>query len=115
MEKTWKPTVAGILIIIAGSLGLLIGIGIAVGFGLMGTIIGIIPGFPGGLLSLIGIPGIVLGIIAIVGGVYALRRRLWGLALSGAICALFFTLPLLGWILAILAIIFVALGKGEFE
>jgi hypothetical protein len=103
------------LTIIAGFLGLLIGIGIAVGFGLVGNMIGIIPGFPGGLLALIGIPGIILGTIAIVGGVYALRRRLWGLALAGAICALLFTLPFLGWILAILAIIFVSLGKSEFE
>jgi len=115
MQRTWKPMVAGILTIIAGSLGLLIGIGLAVGFGLMGIMIGMIPGFPGGLLALIGIPGIILSIVAIVGGIYALRRRLWGLALAGAICALLFTLPFLGWILAILAIIFVSLGKGEFE
>lgn len=115
MQKTWKPTVAGILTIIAGLLGLLIGIGLAVGFGLMGMMIGMIPGFPGGLLALIGIPGIILGIVAILGGIYALRRRLWGLALAGSICALLFTLPFLGWILAILAIIFVSLAKGEFE
>jgi hypothetical protein len=115
MERTWKPTVAGILTIIAGLLGLLIGIGLAVGLGLMGMMIGMIPGFPGGLLALIGIPGIILSIVAIVGGIYALRRRLWGLALAGAICALLFTLPFLGWILAILAIVFVSLAKGEFE
>jgi len=115
MQRTWKPMVAGILTIIAGSLGLLIGIGLAVGFGLMGIMIGMIPGFPGGLLALIGIPGIILSIVAIVGGIYALRRRLWGLALAGAICALLFTLPFLGWILAVLAIIFVSLAKGEFE
>jgi hypothetical protein len=116
MEKTWKPTAAGILTIIAGFLGLLIGIGLAVGFGIVGIMIGMIPGFPGGgLLVLFAIPGIILSIVAIVGGIYALKRRLWGLALAGAICALLFTLPLLGWILGILAIIFVALGKGEFE
>ena len=115
MERTWKPTVAGILTIIAGFLGLLTGIGLAVGLGVVGMMIGMIPGFPGGLLALIGVPGIVLGIVAIVGGIYALRRRLWGLALAGAICALIFTLPFIGWILAILAIIFVSLGKGEFE
>ena len=115
MERTWKPTVAGILTIIAGFLGLLIGIGLAVGLGLAGTMIGMMPGFPGGLLALIAVPGIILGIVAIVGGIYAMRRRLWGLALAGAICALLFTLPLLGWILAILAIIFVSLGRSEFE
>jgi hypothetical protein len=116
MEKTWRPTAAGILTIIAGFLGLLIGIALAVGLGIAGTMMGVIPGIPGvGFLALIAIPGIILSIVAIVGGIYALRRRLWGLALAGAICALLFTLPLLGWLLAILAIIFVSLGKGEFE
>ena len=33
-------------------------------------------------------PSLVLGIIAILGGIYALRRRIWGLALAGSICAL---------------------------
>ena len=82
---------------------------------LAGSMAGMIPGFPGGLLALIGIPGIILGIVAIVGGIYALKRRLWGLALAGAICALLFTIPFLGWILAILAIIFVSLARREFE
>jgi hypothetical protein len=116
MEKTWKPTAAGILTIIAGFLGLLIAVALAVGLGIAGTLAGLIPGFPAaGFLALIAVPGIILSIIAIVGGIYALRRRVWGLALAGAICALLFTLPFLGWILAILAIIFVSLGKREFS
>ena len=51
---------------------------------------------------------LVLGIIAIVGGVSAIRRKSFGLALAGAICAL----PSI--ILGILAVIFVCLGKREF-
>jgi hypothetical protein len=113
MEKTWKPTSAGILSIVAGAIGLLLGIWLAVELGLVaGSIAGAIPGFPVELLPLIGVPGIILGIVAIVGGIYALRRRVWGLALAGAICA--FLAPA-GFILGILAIIFVAMGKGEFE
>jgi len=112
MEKTWKPTTAGILSIIAGVLELLTGIGLAVGLGLLGSLAGVIPGFPGGVLALIGIPWIILGIVAIIGGVYALRRRIWGLALTGSICALFHPLT---WFLGIAAIIFVAMGKREFE
>lgn len=116
MEKTWKPTAAGILTIIAGFLGLLIAVALAVGLGIAGTLAGLIPGFPGaGFLALIAVPGIVLSVVAIVGGIYALRRQLWGLALAGAICGLLFTLPFLGWILAILAVIFVSLGKREFS
>ncbi|MFO7773184.1 MAG: hypothetical protein R6V59_04505 [Dehalococcoidia bacterium] len=52
---------------------------------------------------------VVLGIVAIAGGVSAVRRKSFGLALAGAICAL----P--SGVLGILALIFVSLGKGEFE
>ena len=51
----------------------------------------------------------VLGIIAIVGGVSAIRRKSFGLSLAGAICSLI-PLNLLG----LLAVIFVSLGKREF-
>ena len=51
----------------------------------------------------------VLGIIAIVGGISAIRRKKFGLSLAGAICAL----PSV--FVGILAVIFVALGKREFE
>jgi hypothetical protein len=120
MEKTWKPTAAGIMTIIVGFLGLLIGLALAVGLGIAGTWAGLIPGFPetgflADLFALIAVPGIILSIVAIVGGIYALRRRVWGLALAGAICAFLLPVPVLGWILAILAIIFVALGKREFS
>jgi hypothetical protein len=50
----------------------------------------------------------VLGILAIVGGVSAIRRKRFGLSLAGAICAL------LSGLLGILAVIFVALGRRGF-
>lgn len=103
-EKTWKPTVAGILCIVSGAFGCLYGIAISV----LGGVLGALGGVP--LLSAIGAPLIVVGIVAIIGGVYALKRRVWGLALAGSICALF-----CGGLLGILAIIFVILGKGEFK
>jgi hypothetical protein len=105
-KKTWKPTTAGILSIIAGAFEVLGGIGVGSLSGLLGSLAGI-----PGLGALLGFPMIILGVVAIVGGVFALRRRVWGLALAGAICALFMpTIALLG----ILAIIFVAMGKKEF-
>jgi len=66
------------------------------------TVVPIWPMIMGGLL-------LVLGIIAIVGGVSAIRRKSFGLSLAGAICALI-PLNLLG----LLAVIFVSLGKREF-
>ncbi len=50
-----------------------------------------------------------LGILAVVGGISARRRKRFGLSLAGAICAV----P--SHILGILAVIFVALGKREFR
>jgi hypothetical protein len=113
MERTWKPTTAGILAIIAGTIELILGavigtVGI-IGSSLLGWLFG--AGFPVGFLSIIGAPLVVLGIVAIVGGIYALNRKIWGLALAGSICALIGPWGILG----LLSIIFVSLGKGEFE
>jgi hypothetical protein len=105
MEKTWKPTVAGILAIIAGALQVILGT-----LGVAG--VGFVCGFMWmGWLSIILAPLIVFGIVAIVGGICALRREVWGLALAGSICALVGPWGLLG----LLAIIFVSLGKREFK
>ena len=109
--KTWKPTAAGILCIIAG-VPIVVIAGIVVA-GIVGELIRPSPmgGGYGLILSfLFGPPLIIVGTLAIVGGICALRRKNWGLALAGSICAL-----LAGLILGILAIIFVSMGKGEFE
>ena len=104
MEKTWKPTAGGILCIVAGAIQVILGIVIAAVGGIAGAqLLGM------GWLAAIGVPLIILGIIAIVGGVYALKRRIWGLALAGSICALVGP-----WFLGIPAIIFIILGKNEF-
>ena len=104
MENTWKPTTAGILAIVAGVFQVILGTVIAVIGGIGGAFFGM------GWLSAIGAPLIVLGIVAIVGGIYAVRRKIWGLAIAGSICALIGP-----WMLGIPSIIFVILGKGEFE
>jgi hypothetical protein len=52
---------------------------------------------------------LVLGIVAIVGGVSAVRRKSFGLSLVGAICALV-PINLLG----LLAVVFVSLGKSDY-
>lgn len=105
-KVTWIPITAGILSIISGVFTILVGIG---------NIIKV--EFASRLLfqwrteiADIGTGAIVLGIIAIVGGIFAIRRKIWGLALAGAICALF---P--PGVLGILAISFLAISKREFS
>jgi hypothetical protein len=108
MEKTWEPTVGGILAIIAGAISVIFCIVVVV----FGRIIGAFFGFEvvwG--WSTFAIPLIILGTIAIAGGIFALKRKIWWLALVGAICAIIGPAGILG----VLAIIFIALGKREFS
>ena len=114
-------TAGGILSIIGGALEVIGGVIIAVltiGIRIL-LRLALLPFHPGDWferilpvlptwLIIVGVPILVLGIIAIVGGISAIRRKSFGLSLAGAICAL----P--SNILGILAIIFVALGKREF-
>ena len=112
MEKTWKPVTAGILSIIAGVLGAAGGIVVAVVGGTIGKLwLGpmAVPNITT-ILGAIAIPLIIIGIVAIVGGIYALKRRIWGLALAGSICSFICV-----WFLGIPAIIFTAMGKNEFK
>ena len=94
---------AGILSIIGGIFGIVAG-AFALGITALSTPITGMFGFGaigGGLLA--------LGIIALIGGIVTLKRKSWGFALTGAICALFPIVPL-----GVLAIIFVSMGKKKF-
>lgn len=110
MERTWKPKVAGILCIIAGSLIVVIPIAVLGAAGVHTPTPGDDPVAAFFIVIVFCVPSIMLGTVAVVGGIYALRRQIWPLALAGSICAL----PA-GLVLGILAIIFIVRGKGEFE
>ena len=111
----------GILSIIVGAFEI-IGGGLAVAAIKLGTsfwhprpsfLPGVTDGFGIGAaptwLIIAGIAIIVLGIVAVFGGISAINRKSFGLSLAGAICA-FLPFNIVG----LLAIIFVSLGKGEF-
>lgn len=117
--KTRKTTTGGILAIVAGALGVTQWVTIAVleirywGWLPMSGLLG-----SGGIVAAAVAIVIAIGIVAIVGGIFALRRKRWRLALAGSICAIFsfwFIPVLLNVPLAIAAIVFVVLGRGEFE
>ena len=113
MEKTWKPTVAGIIDIISGAIGIMSGLVL----GLIGSLweYFVVAGFKGILMGpmifwIVGSIFIIFGILAVVGGVYTLRRNAWGLALAGSIFA-FLSCRVLG----LATIVLTALSKNEFE
>ena len=109
MKKTWMPTTAGILDIISGAFALIGSFGCVVGGGIV-RFLPEVPRFVPAVTMAMAVPLLVVGILAIVGGIYAVKRKRWGWAITGSIVALF---P--SWPLGIAAIVFTVLAKNEFE
>ena len=116
------PKTAGVLNIISGTFFLIGGIAVATALGTpmaeavadyvmysLGSASTLTPSVITIVLGILAAVLIIPGTVSLSGGIYALKRSLWGLAIAGAIFA-FFYLPPLG----IPAIIFIALSKGEF-
>ncbi len=104
MLRVWKSLTAGIMSIIAGMIG--------IGGGAIVSLMGDFVSKSGGIFGFepFGVPTIILGIVAVVGGIFALRRKIWWLAVGGAI----FAIPCMP-VLGTLAIVFIALADHEFE
>ena len=103
MNRRWMTIIAGICSIIGGIFGIVAGAGAAYFI----TALRMLTGFEA--LTGLGAALIVLGIIALIGGIMTLKRKVWPLALVGAICALFPVVPL-----GVVAIIFVIMGRKAF-
>ena len=120
-----KGTTAGILSIVAGAIGVLNGIAFGV-FSILGfqffsnpafvpyppppqfthpflTIVAVI-------YSVVGFGILLVGIMGIVGGVFSIKRKHWGIALAGAIAG-----SITFWLCGIAAVIFICLGKSEYN
>ena len=120
-EKTALSIVGGILILIAGIMGLAMG-GIffsinvsdldAYGFGA-------ITGFEDTLQNILYVCGaifVILGLIAIGGGFFGVRRKHWSLAILGGVLGLFILTPYFaGSLLALVGLILVAVSKKDFD
>jgi protein-S-isoprenylcysteine O-methyltransferase Ste14 len=102
MKRSSKPTIAGILDLVVGGLMLIVGLVFLVS----GIVVGI--NVEGNLFPVLGILILPPGALAVTGGIYALRRRHWLVALICSILGCAF------WVLSIPAIILIALSKEEF-
>ena len=112
MAKTRKPIIGGILNILSGLLGIVGIISYSVGFGDPGSGIGKgdMPPFVPSIIFGMSIPAIVIAILAVVGGIFALLRKRWGWSLAGSIAA---TLSLI--LIGIPAVVLITLSKDEFS
>jgi hypothetical protein len=104
------PLTTGILDLVAGGIGFIVG-------AVTATIGGLATWVWHGAGAAYGVVVLILAIMAIVGGIYALRKRGWGLALAGSICALIAGILIISppvIIFAIAAIVFTILGRPQF-
>ncbi len=113
MDRSWMPTTAGVLNIICG----VVAVCGALALIFAGSMVGAIPeiaeepdaevplAYVSGLLLALALMAAVVGAVAIIGGVVALRRTGWAWPLVGAIAAFFCAAPIgaLSLVLVILA------------
>jgi len=114
MDRSWMPTTSGIINIVLGSAAIilflvLLIIGIA-GSAAMGFASADLPAFiPALVFTIFGFVFLALGIVAIIGGVYALKKKKWGMALAGSIVSVFIC-----WPFAAAALVFIIMSQKEF-
>jgi hypothetical protein len=120
-----KGQIAGILSIVSGAIGLLGGAYYIAMMFFMNIVFDFVAEVesappPMGMDSMmdfmffiygaIGLVFVLIGILAIIGGVYSIKRKYWGLGLAGAIGSTVVFYPC-----GIAAIILIAIGKSEFN
>ena len=116
MEKTGKPITTGILDIISGALSFFWAISLFIGFAIISGCwvvpggVGYIPHFVPGVVLGWAIISLIITAVILIGGIYALKRKMWGWALASSILSILAFLPL-----GIAATVLVAQSKNEFE
>jgi len=116
MERTNKPTTAGILNIISGVLGILGSFIIMLVLGALGGMVGdyrmgydMMPGVAMGMGIGMFFPYLLISVLALVGGIFGVQRKHWGWSLAGSIGAIIVFLPL-----GIASTVLTAQSRGEF-
>jgi len=121
VKRTWKPITAGILNMISGIFFLIGGITIVSAGKPMATMVAgyvmysmelsgtpITP-FITATIAVLATALIILGAMSILGGIFSIKRSVWGLALAGSMSTLISLAPL-----GVPAVVFTALSKKEF-
>ena len=117
--KEGNAKISGILSIVSGSIGVLC----FILFIFIALVVALIPqsafGMQGDqkdfilimqiMYGVLGVFCLILGILGIVGGIYAIKRKYWGLALAAGIAGILIFFPT-----GIPAVIYAAMGRKEF-
>ena len=116
MDRSWMPPTGGIINIILGAVEIIGALAMiimgAAGAALLMNLARLeVPAWIlGAVLISCGVIYLIMGILAVVGGCYAIKRKSWGLALTGGIMSIF-----LFWPLAVASIVFIVLARAEFK
>ena len=109
MERPWRSLTAGILNIISGVGMLFVCFWLLLAGGIT-TAVGNAPAWVPGLLFGLAFPFAILAILACIGGIFAIKRKIWGLALTGSIASFFCC-----FVLGIVSIALISLSRNEFK
>ena len=120
--RTSKPVIGGTLVILAGILALAMGVFYIVVEPSDLENLGYSPVSEADLslsevvdiLGTCGIIEIVIGLIAIVGGAFAIMRKRFGLAIAGAVVGMIGVGFLVGGLLGLVGLILIAISRSEF-
>jgi hypothetical protein len=113
------PVAGGILNIVSGAIGLiatafLVAFSITLGAGIAHEVLsslGVLElGIPVTIIWMFAIPILFISTVSIIGGVYAVNKKNWSLALAGAACSI-----VTSQVIGVIAVIFIAISKKEFK
>lgn len=115
------PLIAGIFLIIAGLLGIFTwSSALAMDINMIENVLP--PETPitaeqlQSFLTTCGIIGCILSVLTLAGGIVAVKRKAWGLAVIGGILGLFTIGPaLIGSILSLIGLIFLVMARKDFQ
>ena len=108
MKRTCKATAAGVVDVISGCFGVFCAISLVIPIVILEVLVE--ASHAEQILIAIAIMCAITGVLAIIGGAFALKRKLWALALAGSIASIFPCFPL-----GIAAVILTALSRDEFS
>ena len=109
MNRTASPVIAGVMNIVIGSINLLGVIGVGIAIAVLYSTAGTTP-IATTVLWIVFIILLVFSLPSLVGGIYALQRRNWVMALIGSIASL------LTWnLIGLIPLVLVIISKNEFD
>lgn len=115
----WMPLTGGILSIFSGIVGIIatafvITVSIAFGAEIAEEVMSSFgvwkAGIPTTVIWMVAIPLLVISLLAIIGGSFAINKKNWPLALTGAVFAIIPT-----QVIGIIAVILIVISKKEFK